>query len=81
MQKFIDGPVKVKTMLLMLQNKLDIGSKTMYPNAMEAKVCFQQDIVKQFGYTITQYQYWHQYVTEKQQVEVVELEFSQTPAS
>lgn len=29
MHKFIGGPVKVKTMLLMLQNELDIGSKTM----------------------------------------------------
>ena len=40
MQKFIGGPVKVKTTLLMLQNKLDTSSKIMYLDAMDARVCF-----------------------------------------
>lgn len=45
-QEVIGGPMKVKIMLLMLQNKLDIGSKGVYPNSMEATVYFQQDTVK-----------------------------------
>lgn len=43
----------VKTMLHMLQNELDIGSKTIYPDAMEVRVCFQKDNIKKFGDTIT----------------------------
>jgi len=53
--KFINGPVKVKTMFLMLQNELDTSSKIVYPNSMEARVFFQEDIVKYFGDTITHY--------------------------
>jgi len=78
MHRFIDDRIKVKTMLLMLQNEMDIASKTMYLDVMEGRVCFQQDIVNKFGDTITQYQASHQYVTEKQQVEVVKLDFLQT---
>lgn len=81
MQKFIDGPVKVITMLLMLQNDLYTCSKIVYLGAMEAKVSFQQEIVKKFGDIITQYQAWHCYVIEKQQVGVVELDLSQTTTS
>ena len=65
MQKYISGPIRVKTMFLMLWNELDTGSKTMYPGALEARVHFRKDIIRQFGDTITQYQAWHQYVTEK----------------
>ena len=68
-------------MLLMHQNELDTGSKIVYVVFMKARACFRQDIVKKFKDTITQYQAWHQYVTKKQQVEVIELEFSQTLAS
>ena len=81
MHNFIGGWVKVKKMFLMLYNELDTSSKTVYPYSMEARVCFQQDTIKKFGDTITQYQAWHQYVTKKQQVEVVELDLSQTPTS
>ena len=59
MQKYIGGPVKVNIILLMLQNELDIGLKTIDPNVMEERVHFQKDIIKQFGDTITQYQAWH----------------------
>lgn len=62
----------------MIQNELDIGSKTVYPNAMEARVYFQKDIVKKFGDPIAQYEAWHQYVAKKQKEEVVELDFPQT---
>lgn len=38
MKKYIDGPIKVNTMLLMLQNEVDTGSKTIYLDAMEARI-------------------------------------------
>jgi len=46
MQRYIGGPVMVNTMLHMLQKKLDIGSKTIYPDAMEARVLYQKDTTK-----------------------------------
>ena len=48
MQKFIDGPIKFKTILLMLQNELHTGSKTVYPDAMEARVFFQPYPINHF---------------------------------
>lgn len=81
MKIFISVPVKVKTLLVMCQNELDTGSKIVYLDAMEARVHFQQDIIKKFGDSITQYKAWNQYVIEKKQVEVVELDFPQTPES
>ena len=58
MQKYIGGPIMVNTMLHMLQNELDTGSKTIYLDAMEARVFFQKYTIKEFGDTVTQYQYW-----------------------
>ena len=45
MQNYISRPFRVKTMMLMLQNELDIGSKTVYWDAMEARFCFQPDTI------------------------------------
>lgn len=75
MQNYIGGPVQIRTMLLLLERDVKIGSKSLYPDIMEARVCFQPDFITQFGDVIAQYLAWHQYVTEKDQVEVVELEF------
>lgn len=65
----------------MLHNELETGSKTLYLKAMEARVYFQLDTIMQFWDIITQYQAWHQYVTENKKLEVVEIDFSQTQAS
>jgi len=65
----------------MLQNDLDTGSKIVYTDAMEARVHFQKDIIKHFRDTITLYQACHQYVIKKQQVELVDLDFSQASES
>ena len=46
MQKYIGGPVMVKTMLHMLQDEMDKGSKTIYLETMEARVCYQKDTIK-----------------------------------
>jgi len=59
MYNFIDGPIQVITMSLMLQNEIDIGSKTMYLNAMEARVYFHPGTIMLFGDIITQYKSWH----------------------
>lgn len=67
--------------MLMLQNEFDTGSKTIYSDSMEERVYFQKDTIKQFWDTITQYQAWHRYVTEKHQVDAIELDFPQNPYS
>jgi len=46
MQKYIDGPTTLKTMLRMLQDEMDIGSRTIYPKSMEERICFEKDITK-----------------------------------
>ena len=38
MQKYIGGPVMVKTMLHMLQDDMEKGFRTIYPETMEARV-------------------------------------------
>lgn len=81
MKKYIGGLVVGKTMLQKLQDELDKGSKTIYLEAMEARVRYQKDIIKQFGDIIAQYQAWYQCVSESHQVEVVELVFPQTCVS
>ena len=68
----------VNTMLHMLRDELGISSKTIYLDAMEVRVFYQKDTIKQFGDIISQYQAWHEHLTEKHQVEVSELVFPQT---
>jgi len=46
---------------------------------MEASVCFDKYVIKQYDSTITQYQAWYQFVTKDQHEEVTELVFSQDP--
>ena len=68
----------LNTMLHMIQDESDIGSKTIYPDFMEARVHYQKDTIKQFGDIISAYQAWYDYMIEKHQVEVSELVFPQT---
>lgn len=49
MESYIGGSVMVNTMLDMLLDELDTGSKTIYPGAMEAIVHYQKYTIKQFG--------------------------------
>lgn len=55
MQKYIGGLVVFKTMLCMLQAKLDKGFQTIYPQAMEATVHYRKETIKQYGDIIAQY--------------------------
>ena len=45
-KNYIGGPVKVNTMLYMLQDELDRGFITIYLEAMEARVRFDKDAIK-----------------------------------
>jgi len=64
-------------MLDMIQYELEKGYKTIYSEAMEARVYFHKDITKGYGDTIAQYQAWYHFITEDHQENVVELVFSQ----
>jgi len=57
--KYIGGPVMVNTMLQILQDELDKGSKTIYLETMEERVRYQKDTIKQYGDIIEWYQSWY----------------------
>lgn len=73
-------PIYINAMFLSLKKEIQTSFKSVYLDAMEARVCFQPNPITQFGEIITQYNAWHHYVTEKPQVEVVELDFPRTQA-
>ena len=49
----------VNNMIHMLEDELDKGSNTIYLEAMEERVCYKKDAIKQFGDIITEYNAWH----------------------
>jgi len=61
---YIVGLDLLKTMLQMLQDELDQGSKLIDSKLMEAIVRSQKDIIKEYVDAIVHYQAWHQFVTE-----------------
>ena len=65
----------------MLQDELDRGSRSAYMEAMEARVCFQKYIIKLYMDTITDYQAWHQFITEDHIEDIDELIFPQPSES
>ena len=40
MQTYINSPVQIKAMLLLIEKEVQTSSKEFYPDAMEARVCF-----------------------------------------
>lgn len=46
MKKYIGGPAMLRIVLLMLQDELDRGFRTICLEAMEERVCFDKDIIK-----------------------------------
>jgi len=56
---YIIGLTLLRTKLHMLQDELDKGSKSIYLEAMEARVLFHKDIIKDYMDTIAHYQAWH----------------------
>lgn len=81
MWKHTIGVVMVYIMLHMLQDEMDLGSNTIYLDAMEERVRYQEDTIKQFGDIISYYQDWHEYTTKNNQVEVAQLFLPQTSKS
>lgn len=46
MQRYISGPNTLSSVLCMLQDELDRGFITIYPEVMEARVCFEKYGIK-----------------------------------
>lgn len=80
MKNYIGGPIQINTMFLLLKKETQNGSKSVYPDFMESRVHFHLNPITQFGEFITQYKAFHLNVTENLQVELVEMEFTQTQA-
>lgn len=47
MWRYIVDATLLRTRLRMLHDELEKGSKSIYPEAMEARVCFQEDTIKE----------------------------------
>jgi len=56
MKMYIFGLALLRTELHMLQDELDRGSKSVYPEEMEERVCFHEEIIKKYVDTIVHYQ-------------------------
>ena len=72
MHQHVVGPTTFKTMMHMLSGELDKRTKPMYPDATEARVCFQQDVTIECT-DIRDYQAWHRFVTVDHREDVEEL--------
>jgi len=81
MHQYVAGPATLKTMMRMLRDEFDRGTKSVYPDATKAKVRFQQDVIIEHADTITNYQAWHQFVTIDHREDVKELVFPQLSES
>ena len=46
-QRYIGGPATLHTMLCMLQDQMERGFRTIYPESMEERVHFNKDAIKQ----------------------------------
>ena len=77
MHQYVTSPIALKTMMRVLSDKLDRGAQAVYPNAMEARVCFQKDVTIEYTNTIADYQAWHQFATVDHCEDVEELVFPQ----
>lgn len=63
MQKYIGVPSNINMKLFLLQKEAQTISKTIYPDAMEARDHFQPNLLAKFEQKITQYKAWRQYVS------------------
>lgn len=63
MHQYVVGLDALKTMMHMLSDELDRCAKSVYLDATEARVRFQQDVTIKHIDTITNYQAWHQFTT------------------
>jgi len=77
MHQYVVGSAALKTMMHMLADELERGTRSMYPDVTEARVRFQQDVTIKHANTITDYQAWHQFATVNHHEDVEELVFPQ----
>lgn len=77
MQRYISGPSTLRTVLCLLQDGLDRGFKTIYAKAMEERVPFDKDVIKEYEDTIEHYKACYPCVTENHHKKVTELVFPQ----
>lgn len=52
MQKHIGGPIEIKIMFLLLKKEIQTDSKSIYSDAMKARVCCHPDPIAQYGEVI-----------------------------
>ena len=55
MHKYVFGLTKLKIMMHMLSYELDRGARVVYPNSMEARFHFQNDVTLAYMDTIADY--------------------------
>lgn len=77
MHQYVIAPVALKTLMCMLADKLDRGARSMYMDATEARVLFQQDVTIEHADTITDYQASHQFANIDHREDVKDLVFLQ----
>jgi len=59
MHQYVAGLVALKMMMCMLSDELERGAISVYPDATEARVYFQQDVTIECMNTIMDNQAWH----------------------
>lgn len=77
MYQYVTGPIALKMMMHMLLDELDKGAISVYLDATEARVRFQQDVTFECADTITDDQAWNQFATINHHGDVEELGFPQ----
>lgn len=75
--QYVAGSTALKTMMCMISNELDKGSKLVYMYPTEVRVHFQKDATMEYADTITDYQDWHHFANINHQEDVKELVFPQ----
>ena len=73
MHQCVASPAALKTMMRMLTTELDRGAKSMYSDATEARVRFQQDVTIEHTDTITDDQAWNRFAIVDHHKDVKEL--------
>lgn len=75
MYQYVTSSTTLKTMMRMLSDELDIGAKSIYLDATEARVHFQKYVTIEYIGTIADYQSCHQFATIDHHDDVKELVF------
>lgn len=77
MHQYVVGLATLKTMMCVLSDELDRGSRVVYLDVMEARVRFQKDFTIEYTDTIADYQAWNQFANVDHHEDVEEMVFPQ----